>query len=564
MKGLRSTFRLDESATKPAPAHLYFRPDKPCCVSGILAPFLHLLDSRYTGLRRVEATHLTISDYFKGGKQMFPKFIRNSLVAVSLLLLLTGCIAKQYVVHPPPPTLLSAIQPPLSSATESTISLPVQMDLAPFLATVNDENVIPKVFDQSGNPIKHSKGIEHKYYVERDDFTTERVDSYQSMSQDQGAMLRDWWKGIDLPGTHLPLTAELHPHLGTQAPTPTIKAPADCGAGQGRLRKTTLHTGIVIGMTPNYGLSTSLADVAVNTIDACTARIITTDLPQDARNRLTDTVRGGLQHAITRLSASTVRPQVEEAWNGLRAPIQLEPNAWLHLNVEKIKRNEFSIERQSLQDTLHIIATPVIVFGSEPPVAAAALPQLDTQPASPGFHVVADIPLDYPSLSQSLAARLKGKRVAVKGDFIQITDAAILGRGGNQVVLRIAFAGDATGHLYFVGKPEMNTLTQSVQIGGLRLDHDSEQFLAKSGPDWLAHSSMRELVMGETVLGVTSATDRMRDLLRMTLNRTINQTLSLQGTVVSVQGIGVFADVNSLYVRVMSDGSLNLKVEGKP
>ena len=109
---------------------------------------------------------------------------------------------------------------------------------------------------------------------------------------------------------------------------------------------------------------------------------------------------------------------------------------------------------------------------------------------------------------------MKGKRVAVKGDFIQITDAAILGRGGNQVVLRIAFGGDATGHLYFVGKPEMNLLTQSVQIGGLRLDHDSEQFLAKSGPDWLAHSSMRELVMGEAVLGVTSATDRMRDLLR--------------------------------------------------
>jgi Domain of unknown function (DUF4403) len=495
---------------------------------------------------------------------MFPKSISNSLVAVFLLLLLTGCIAKQYVVHPPPPTLLPATQPPLASATESTISVPVQMNLAPFLAAVNDENIIPKVFDQSGNPIKHSKGVEHKHYVERDDFTTERFGSYQSMSQDQGAMLRDWWKGIDLPGTRLPLTAELHPHLGTQAPTPTVKAPTDCGAGQERLRKTTLHTGVAIGMTPNYGLSASVADVGVNTIDICNARIITTDLPQDARNRLTDTVRGGLQHALARLASSTVRPQVEEAWNGLRAPIQLEPNAWLQLNVEKIKRHEFSIERQSLHDTLHIIATPVIVFGSEPPVAAAALPQLDTQPASPGFHVVADIPLDYPSLSQSLAARLKGKRVAVKGDFIQITDAAILGRGGNQVVLRIAFAGDATGHLYFVGKPEMNTLTQSVQIGGLRLDHDSEQFLAKSGPDWLAQSSMRELVMGETVLGVTSATNRMRDLLRTALNRSINQTLSLQGTVASVQGIGVFADVNSLYVRVMSDGSFNLKVEGKP
>ncbi|MGZ8375528.1 MAG: hypothetical protein ACXW4A_11545, partial [Nitrospira sp.] len=75
---------------------------------------------------------------------MFPKSISNSLVVLSLLLSLTSCLAKQYVVHPPPPTLLPATQPPLSPATESTISLPVQMNLAPFLATINDENVIPK------------------------------------------------------------------------------------------------------------------------------------------------------------------------------------------------------------------------------------------------------------------------------------------------------------------------------------------------------------------------------------------------------------------------------------
>jgi hypothetical protein len=492
---------------------------------------------------------------------MLPPSIHKALIVLSVTVALSGCLAKQYVVHPPAPTLLPPTPNPLSPPTESTLSLPVQMNLAPFLATVNDENVIPKVFDQSGNPIKHSKGNDHKYSIERDDFTTELSDSYRSMSPDQGAGLRDWWKGINLPGTRLPLTADLRSHLGAQ--TPAGKGPADCGNGQERLRKTTLFSGIAIDMTPNYGLSASVADVAVSAIDVCSARIVAADLPQDVRNRLTDTVRGGLNHAVVRLNASTVRPQVEEAWNGLRTPIQLEPNSWLQLNIDKIKHSGFSIDGQALGDTIHFVAKPVIVLGPEPPAAPVALPQFDTQPASPGFHAVADIPLDYPSLSHSLAARLRGKHVAVKGDFIQIVDAAILGRGGNQVVLRIAFAGDATGHLYFVGKPEMNTLTQSIQIGGLRLDHDSEQFLAKSGPDWIARSSLRELVMSETVLGVSPASDRMRDLLRKALNRTVSQTLSLQGTVESVQGVGVFADVNALYIRTMSDGSLNLKVDGK-
>ncbi|HSA86765.1 MAG TPA: DUF4403 family protein [Nitrospira sp.] len=493
---------------------------------------------------------------------MLPASIHKALLVLSVTAALTGCLAKQYIVHPPPPTLLPATPNPLFPPTESAISFPVQMNLAQFLATVNDENVIPKMFDHSGNPIKYAKGNDHKLYFERDDFATGRSDSYQTMSPDQGAVLRDWWKGIDLPGTRLHLTAGLR-SLGVHAQTPAGKAPTDCGNGQDRLRKTTLQGSIAIGMTPNYGLSASVGDVAVNAIAICNSRVVAADFPQDVRNRLMDTIRGGLNHAVARLDANTVHPLVEEAWNGLRTPIQLEPNSWLLLNIDRVKHSGFSIDGQSLNDTLHVIAKPVIVFGPEPAPTAIALPPLDTQPASPGFHVVADIPLDYPSLSQSLAARLKGKRVAVKGDFIEIADAAILGRGGNQVVLRIAFGGDATGHLYFVGKPEMNTLTQSIQIGGLRLDQDSEQVLAKSGPHWLTHSSVRELVMGETVLGVTPAIERMRDLVTKALNRELSPTITTHGTVTSVQGIGVFADVNALHVRMMTDGSLSLKADGK-
>lgn len=483
--------------------------------------------------------------------------IPKALIVLSVTVALTGCLAKQYVVRPPAPTLLPTTPNPLSPAAESTVNLPVQINLAPFLATVNDENVVPKVFDQSGNPVKLSKGNDYKYFMERDDFTIGRSDSYQSMNAEHGGALRDWWKGIHLPGTRLFLIADLRHHVGAHAQTPAGKAPADCGNGQERLRKTTLHGGIAIGMAPNYSLSASVADVAVNATDACNF------VPQEVKNRLTDSIRAGLNQAIARLNASTVRSQAEEAWNGLRTPTQLEPNSWLQLNIDKITHSGFSIGGQNLNDTLHIIAKPVIVFGPEPPAAAIALPPLDTQPASPGFHVVADIPLDYPSLSQSLAARLREKTVAVKGDFIRITDAAILGRGGNQVVVRIAFDGDANGHLYFVGKPEMNTLTQSVQISGLRLDLDSEQLLQKSGPDWLARSSIRELVMGEAVLGVTAATNRMRDLVTKALNREVSPAITTHGTVTSVQGIGVFADMNALYIRVMSDGSLNLRIDGK-
>jgi hypothetical protein len=511
---------------------------------------------------------------------MFPRSIGNVLIVSSLLLSLTGCLAREYVVRPPAPTLLQAPPNPLSPATESTVSFPVQVDLSPFLHAANDDSVIPKKFDHWRNSIKHPKGVEYKYYAERDDFAVASSGPHQAIGTNSRTV-GDWWKGIE------PLSSSLS--IGTALRYKIGAPPLQCGEGTEWPKRATLHGNLTVGMTPNYGMSASIAGVTLNTIDSCKISVNDTDVFQEVKNQLTERVRGGLSNVVARMNTLTARSRVEDVWHTLDHPLQLEPDAWLLLNIGTVWRSGFSGNGELIEDTLHITAKPVLVFGTEPPSAGRALPQLETEPASTGFHgaadaplygtlprtlanqlastgfhVVADIPLDYASLSRSLATRLQGKRVEVKGDFIHITEAAVFGRGGNQVVLRIAFTGDAIGHLYFVGKPEMNTLTQSVQISGLRLDLDSEQLLQKSGPDWLARSSIRDLIMGEVVLGVTPAIDRMRDLVTKALNRELSPTITTHGTVTSVQGIGVFADVNTLYVRVMSDGSLTLKVDGKP
>jgi hypothetical protein len=512
---------------------------------------------------------------------MLPPSIHKALFVLSITVALTGCLAKQYIVHPPPPTLLPATPNPLSPATESTVSLPVEVDLSPFFHAANDDSVIPKKFDHWRNPIKHPKGAEYKYYAELDDFAVAPSGTHQAISTNSGTMLRDWWKGIEPLSSSLSISTALRYKIGAH--------PLHCGDGTEWPKRATLNGNLTVGMTPNYGMSASITGVTLNAIDPCKISINDTDVFQEVKAQLTERVRVGLSNAAARINTLTVRPQVEDIWHALRKPIRLEPDAWLLLNIGTVWRSGFFPGGGDLiEDTIHITAKPLLVFGAEPPSSTMALPQLETEPASTGFHdaadaqlygtlprtlanqlastgfhVVADIPLDYPSLSHSLAARLRGKRVAVKGDFIQIADAAILGRGGNQVVLRIAFDGDATGHLYFVGKPEMNTMTQSIQIGGLRLDLDSEQLLQKSGPGWLARSSIRELVMGEAVLGVSPAIDRMRDLVTKALNRELSPAITTHGTVTSVQGIGVFADVNALYVRMMTDGSLSLKTDGK-
>ncbi len=516
---------------------------------------------------------------------MFPRFIGNSLVVLSLLLSLTGCLAREYVVRPPSPTLLPSTPTRLSPVTESSISFPVQVDLTPFLHTANDDSIIPKKFDHWTNSVKHPKNAEYRYYAERDDFAVAPSGSHQAIGTNSGIVGNlsklDWWKGIEPLSSSLSISTALRYKIGAH--------PLQCGDGTEWPKRATLNGNLTVGMTPDYGVSASVAGVSVNAIDPCKIGNADTDVLQDMKNQLAERVGGGLSKAIARINSVTVRSQVEGVWSTLRNPIQLEPDAWLLLNIDKVWHSGFFAEGgQHINDTIHITAKPVLVFGAEPSSIVGALPQLEAQPASTGFHgaadaqlygtlprtlanqlaftgfrAVADIPMDYALLSQALAGRLKGKQVAVKGDFINITDAWVFGLGANQVLLKVAFTGDAIGHLYFIGKPEMNALTQTLQISGLRLDSASEQLLQKEGPDWLYHSPLRELIMGEAVIGVTPAIERMRDLLTKAMNRPLSPTISTQGIVTAAQGIGVFADVNTLLVRVMSDGSFNLKVDGK-
>lgn len=507
--------------------------------------------------------------------------ISNPLVAMFLLLASASCTALNTpIVRPPAPKLLPAVPNPPSPAQESAISVPVHVDLSSFLTAANDDGVIPKKFDHWGSAIKHPKGIDYKYYAERDEFTMAPSGAHQANGSQSGLSLRDWWKGIELSSSHVFVGTALRYKIGAHS--------LQCGEGSDWPRRATVYGGIATELTPTYGVSASVSSVAVNTSDPCQLRIGDLDVTQEVKQRLADTVRGGLNRAVTQLNALTVKSRVEDVWNTLRNPIRLDSEAWLQFNIEKVKHSGFSGVGPMVTDTIHVTAKPVIVFGSEPPAGVAALPSLDTPPTATGFHgaadaqlystlpsslanrltptgfhVVTDIPLDYASLSRALANRLNGKRVVKKEHFIMITNAAIFGNGGNQVVMRVDFSGDAVGHVYFVGKPEINLLTQTVSIGGLRYDPETEAML-QSMITWLDLSTFQDLIASESILGVTAATDRVRGLLATTLNRALSPSVSMNGTVGPAQGIGVFADVNALHIRTMSDGTVSLTLTGKP
>lgn len=477
--------------------------------------------------------------------------------------LLSGCsVFSENIVRPPEPEPLPAGRPPLASLGKSMISVPISVDLSAMLHQANDESVIPKKFDQWGAHIKSPKGMDFKYYAERDDFAINPSGTAYATSTEGERSLRDWWKGMTATGSSVTVSAgvrykaEVHPSVHTAGLS------VHCGEGSEWPRRATLDGNVAMGIAPNYNVSASVIGVAMNTIDPCLIRPADLNPAQEVRLRVADSVRVGLTRAVAPINAMTVRSQVEHVWDALRTPLKLEQDLWLQFNPDMVGQSGMLMGGPVVEGEIQIVTNPVVVRGSEPAAVAATLPPLGTEAVAPGFRVAAEVQLDYPSLSQTLASRLKGKQLQVKGEVVRITNAVISGHGGNQVVLRIEFTGDAYGHVYMIGRPAINVLTQTVFIGDLHWDPATEQLLPKVA-SWLYNVSFRELVADQAVFGVTSDTDRIKSLLAAALNRPLSPTALLRGTVTSVQGVNVFAGGNALHVQVMSEGTLGVTVGGK-
>lgn len=486
--------------------------------------------------------------------------VRQVFIVWPFLLFFAGCSFVGLPIRPPAPDPLPAAQNPVSPAIDSVITFPVRADLTPFLNAANDQLGIPKSFDHWGSYVKGAKGIGYKYYAERDDFSMTPSASGFSMRPNDSAVLRDWWKGVDR-AANVSVSAPLRYKIGTHGDLSSGGAPLQCGEGGQWPRRALLNGDVAIDLTPNYGLAASITGVGVNPIDPCALEVADVNVTKEVHAKLAEMTRGGLNGALASLSTVTFKSQVEEAWEALRKPIQLNPDIWLLLNIEQIGHAGFSGRGPIVDNTIQMRASPTIIHGEEPDLPSSPLPQLGAQLPSNRFRVVVDTQLEYEGLSKMLVERLKWRRISNKGDTIVIVDASISGNGGNQVVIRIDFRGDARGHAYFVGRPQLNLLTQTIYISDLRYDHETGRALEKSA-EWLYTSNFRELIAYEAVLGMTSATNEVRKLLAPLLNRRLSQAIIMEGRMTSVQGISVFADANALSIRSMAEGTLGLTVKG--
>jgi hypothetical protein len=131
-----------------------------------------------------------------------------------------------------------------------------------------------------------------------------------------------------------------------------------------------------------------------------------------------------------------------------------------------------------------------------------------------------------------------------------------------RLALTVAFTGDATGSLRFLGTPRHDVARGQIVVPDLEYDLDTDNRLV-AAVAWIRSDALRTLFREKAELPVAPVLERGRTLLTQGLNRTIGGTMTLTATVDSVAVDGVYVTAPGVVVRASAAGNAQVSVRQK-
>jgi hypothetical protein len=288
-------------------------------------------------------------------------------------------------------------------------------------------------------------------------------------------------------------------------------------------------------------------------------------LHHDVTDRVMDAARAGLTSQLPnidkKVASVDLTEHVAEWWAMLAHPIKLREGVWLLLGPERLRVGHVSGRKKIIVVPVSLDARPRVVTGtSEPVVVSSALPKLERDSASEGFHVVIDGVVDYGVASRELTAALAEKSFTQSGKTITVQQVNVLPKSKGRLALSVSFTGDANGTVELVGTPQIDRARSMIAVPDLDFDLQSDSKLLQTY-SWLKSDDLRAEMRKRARISMTPALDRGRALLLEGLNRKIGDALTLTATVDSVAERGLFVTRDGLIVRAEATGKAGVSVK---
>jgi hypothetical protein len=461
--------------------------------------------------------------------------MKQVLFLVSLISLLYSCKTIEPLV---PATQLEEV-PPIRHR-ESTLSLPIKIDLQPYLTLT--EKSLPRTF--TGKE-ENCEGVSYSYKFTRDPIQFDGKGEYLSYTVDGKYLLYL---------NYCPDCTTLFNSKGTCV-IPRIYA--SCGVGEPMRRVSVAYT-TQFKITPDFKFNPSTQLTKFHTIDPCEITVFNYDATDKLKKEVT-TVLYDLEKDIDKQIASIdIRSDIEEVWEMLASPTSLGKYGYFTAYPKSVSLSDIRFDKKVAYVDLSLSFTPQISI-NKPDMVVPKLPNLSNHKAHKGFNIDVDIVAGYDSLSSILTSELNGKSVTIKNNEVIFTGIEIQGAANKQLNLKVTFDGKRKGTLYLVGTPFFDSIAQKISFPDLTFDLKTKDALLKSAK-WMFNSKITDMMRAYATFDLTPHLDEMKTMVQKEMNRELTEGVHLNGKVTDLMLVGIYPQLSQLIIRINTTGDLKLSM----
>ena len=431
--------------------------------------------------------------------------------------------------------------PAPSAAALSRFSVPLEYDVTAVLRLV--DSIVPRTFG-SMNDVRTVNGDSRKRYAfeaTRGRFTAFATGREMHLRATFAYRARGYYK----------------PPIG-----PTLSA--GCGGATERPR-IVVELATPLTLTPDWHLGSRARLVTIRPAstegrDRCDVGFLNTDVTDRVIGAARSALAAKLPDIDRKVAAVDLTGRATGWWALLNRPIRLTDSVWLTLNPERLHMGTVRGEARVLTVPVSLDARPRIVTGTQPQIAAPALPALAKDTAGDGFRIEMDGLVDYATATRAVTQALAGRAFTRAGRSVTVDDVSVRAASRGRLLLGVRFVGDASGRLQLIGTPRYRAAEGIVDVPDLDFDLDTDSRVV-SAYAWLRSDELRATIRERARVPVQPALARGRELLLSGLNRKLGESVTLSATVDSVAVKGLFVTRDALVVRAEASGQARVAVK---
>ena len=460
-----------------------------------------------------------------------------ALLVLHLVALISGCTSK---ISPEAPKGGTSPAPP--ELAESVIVVPVSISLDPIRALIDAE--LPREDIKSG-AFTEVEGGAVKYEIRR----------------------QDVWLNADGASLTAGTTLLYKLLFATRFKKPIFSGHiwvtlGSCGFDEDeREARVSLTTNV--SWTPEWKLSASTNANPIEFPNKCEVTLANINVTSVIDDFISAKLRDAAGKIDGRLvEYSDLRDEATKAWQRAWTPIAITDEAQLFLKPKSVGIGPISGSGLTLQMTAYITARPLISTSHNSVHTSPELPGLELIEKEPGFHIAVEGELAYSEATRLLKDQIVGRKYPVSNHELKIDDARVYGTG-DICVVELKVSGDASGTLYFVGKPRYDAEAEKIVVDEFDYSFETKSVLAKVA-DWLMHEGFRESLAAEAQwpLGTSLADTRQR--LESAINQSLDGGIALSGSVNTYNLEGLFITPTAFRAHAVVTGKLSILIEHRP